>query len=363
MSLMQRNWDIFCRVIDNFGDIGVCWRLARQLVCEHGLAVRLWVDQPPTLAIMCPALQLPLVAQNIDGVEIRYWPTDFPEVSVADVVIEAFACALPERYISAMAVVEHPATWINLEYLTAESWADSCHGLASPHPRYRLTKQFFFPSFTDSARGLLREHDLIQARDRFQAQLPPRDGLEISLFCYQSAPVGALIALLAQSPTPIRCFVPPGQPLAAVTAHLVGRGPWQLGLLEITPIPFLPAAEFDQLLWRCDLNFVRGEDSLVRAIWAGQPMIWQIYEQADETHLVKLQAFLERHTDAMPAAVAAAIKAMFLAWNTGQGMEAAWGAFIGLRTEIAEQQKIWSQKRVDRNDLAANLVKFCAKGL
>ncbi|MBY0444112.1 MAG: elongation factor P maturation arginine rhamnosyltransferase EarP, partial [Burkholderiales bacterium] len=37
-------WDIFCRVIDNYGDIGVCWRLARQLSFEHGFAVRLMVD-------------------------------------------------------------------------------------------------------------------------------------------------------------------------------------------------------------------------------------------------------------------------------------------------------------------------------
>ncbi len=36
--------DIFCAVVDNYGDIGVCWRLARQLAHEHGMTVRLWVD-------------------------------------------------------------------------------------------------------------------------------------------------------------------------------------------------------------------------------------------------------------------------------------------------------------------------------
>ena len=29
---MRVTWDIFCSVVDNFGDIGVTWRLARQLV-------------------------------------------------------------------------------------------------------------------------------------------------------------------------------------------------------------------------------------------------------------------------------------------------------------------------------------------
>ena len=42
--------DLFCRVIDNWGDAGVCWRLARQLVRERGAQVRLWIDQPQVLA-------------------------------------------------------------------------------------------------------------------------------------------------------------------------------------------------------------------------------------------------------------------------------------------------------------------------
>jgi uncharacterized repeat protein (TIGR03837 family) len=55
----------------------------------------------------------------------------------------------------------------------------------------------------------------------------------------------------------------------------------------------LPQREFDHLLWACDLNFVRGEDSLVRALWAGQPFVWQIYPQHDNAHHAKLDAFLD----------------------------------------------------------------------
>ena len=44
------SWDIFCTVVDNYGDIGVCWRLARQLAAEHGFAVRLWVDDLASFA-------------------------------------------------------------------------------------------------------------------------------------------------------------------------------------------------------------------------------------------------------------------------------------------------------------------------
>jgi uncharacterized repeat protein (TIGR03837 family) len=360
MTPMLRNWDIFCQVIDNYGDIGVCWRLARQLANEHGLVVRLWVDQPEVLAAFCPVIDPSLPVSHYAGVEIRRWTPEFPEVTPADVVIEAFACELPARYQQAMATSGRQRRWINLEYLTAEPWAESCHGLASPHPSLGLTKHFFFPGFSPSTGGLLREALLIERCESWQAQ-QTRDGwLNISLFCYDSAPVGGLIDLLAASEIPIRCHVPPGQPLAAVSTCLGGSGPWQRGMLTISPIPFLPQDEFDQLLWRCDINFVRGEDSLVRAIWAGKPMIWQIYKQDDQAHLGKLAAFLDTYTQGMSASSAAALKAIFTAWNTGQGLQSAWPNFMAWREEITESHKKWRKKLLDHGDIASQLVNFCA---
>jgi uncharacterized repeat protein (TIGR03837 family) len=77
------------------------------------------------------------------------------------------------------------------------------------------------------------------------------------------------------------------------------------------PLAHMPQAEFDHLLWACDLNFVRGEDSLVRALWAGKPFIWHIYPQDDGAHLVKLGAFL----DWLQAP--ADLRAAHAAWNSG----------------------------------------------
>ena len=51
-------WDVFCAVVDNYGDIGVCWRLSRQLAAEHGIAVRLWVDDLKPFARLCPAVDV-----------------------------------------------------------------------------------------------------------------------------------------------------------------------------------------------------------------------------------------------------------------------------------------------------------------
>src|SRR3990167_4247188 len=118
----MRSWDIFCTVIDNYGDIGVCWRLARQLAAEHGLAVRLWVEDLNSLQPLSPEVDPLREAQSCRGVEVRRWPADFPATYPADVVIETFACELPERYQAAMAQREQKPVWINLEYLSAASW-------------------------------------------------------------------------------------------------------------------------------------------------------------------------------------------------------------------------------------------------
>ena len=360
MAAMQRVWDIFCRVIDNYGDIGVCWRLARQLAGEHGRAVRLWVDEPASLQAFCPAIDCAQERQFLDGIEIRHWTEQASFESVGDVVIEAFACELPAAYIQAMAVAEPKPHWINLEYLSAESWVEGCHAMASPHPALALTKHFFFPGFTASTGGLLRERDLLARRAAAQQARTAAPALHISMFCYDTAPLGELLDRMAATARPIVCHVPPGKPLAAAQAHLGGSGPWQINQLCVEPIPFLSQDDYDRLLWRCDINFVRGEDSFLRAQWAGRPFVWQIYAQAEDAHLDKLEAFLQRYTADFGEKPGRAVAAMFRAWNTGKNVAAAWNDFLAARSEIGEQTGEWTQKLAEQPDLATRLVKFCS---
>lgn len=363
MAAMQAHWDIFCRVIDNFGDIGVCWRLARQLAAEHGLRVRLWVDDLAALAPLQPGIAVDRPYQFAAGVEVCRWPADFPETEVADVVIEAFACELPATYLRAMAACQPAPGWLNLEYLSAEPWVESCHGVASPHPTLPLLKHFFFPGFTAKTGGLLRERPLLDARDTYVANLATHETLEISLFCYDTAPVGSLIDAWAASGQAIRCHVPPGKPLSAVRRHLGGDGPWQLGALEIMPIPFLAQDDYDCLLWRCDINFIRGEDSFVRAQWAGKPFIWHIYPQEDAAHLDKLDAFLDRYVHGLPSDAAEAVRNLFHAWNHGEGVAHHWSAFLAQRKTLDRHSRLWADGLAAHPDLAASLVKFCGNRL
>jgi uncharacterized repeat protein (TIGR03837 family) len=351
MAAMQLYWDIFCRVIDNYGDIGVCWRLARQLAAEHGRRVRLWVDDPASLQPLCPAVDPTANCQSVAGVEIRHWVTNVTVDRPAGVVIEAFACELPPAYLQAMAVAEPKPCWINLEYLTAEAWAEGCHGMASPHPTLPLTKYFFFPGFSAACGGLLRENGLLDLRDEFLAALSERDELEISLFCYDSAPVASLLDALSASPQAALCHVPPGKPLAAVEAHLGGQDSWRHGNAQVEPIAFRPLDDYDHL---------RGEDSFVRAQWAARPFVWQIYEQDEEAHLVKLEAFLGRYCAEMKPALAGVVRRMFVAWNTEGDVAAAWQDFVEHRQEIADHNRRWADRLASAPDLATALVNFCA---
>jgi uncharacterized repeat protein (TIGR03837 family) len=357
---MQLHWDIFCRVIDNYGDIGVCWRLARQLAGEHGKHVRLWLDDLNSLQPLCPAIDIALARQHCSGVQIIHWNDNTAVDSVGEVVIEAFACEPLEAYVAAMARATPKPCWINLEYLTAERWAESFHGLASPHPVLPLTKYFYFPGFTAATGGLLREQKLFAERDKAITQLAGRQGLDISLFCYDTAPVSEFLELLAESSTEIRLHVAPGQALAAVTAHLGGAGPWQLGPLRILPFAFLAQDDYDRLLWRCDINFVRGEDSFVRAQWAAKPFVWQIYRQEDNAHLIKLEAFLDRYIDDLSPVGANAAVDLFRAWNSNGDLRQAWRDFIAAKAEIAQHNRHRADQLAEQDNLAQSLVKFCA---
>ena len=65
-----KRWDVFCRVVDNYGDAGVCWRLARQLAIEHGCDVTLWIDRLETLARFQPGIDVEATTQSVAGITI-----------------------------------------------------------------------------------------------------------------------------------------------------------------------------------------------------------------------------------------------------------------------------------------------------
>lgn len=368
--------DIFCNVVDNYGDIGVCWRLARQLANEHGLDVRLWVDDLRSFGKLCPEVEVALDEQCRRGVEVRRWTVDFPTVEPAGLVIEAFACRLPQSYVEAMAAREVKPVWLNLEYLSAEDWVEGCHKLPSPHPSLPLTKYFFFPGFTAKTGGLLLERDLLARRDAFQSDaealqhywrnlgVPQRteDELRISLFGYENEAMDELLRVWERGGQPVTCLLPEGRSLPQVAAFFgqeAGKAGdvWQRGQLRVHVLPFVEQERYDELLWACDVNFVRGEDSCVRAQWAAKPFIWQIYPQHDGVHLEKLEALRTHYAEGLAPESAQAVKDLWLAWNGGPDIASAWQHFAAQRGVLARHGMAWA-RHLANNNLALNLLDF-----
>jgi uncharacterized repeat protein (TIGR03837 family) len=347
-------WDLFCRVIDNFGDIGVCWRLAADLGVR-GQSVRLWVDDLAPLAWMAP--------EGAANVQCLPWTTDSPMPEPGDVVVEAFGCDPPPAFVARMASRPHPPLWLNLEYLSAEPYVRRSHGLRSPQqagPGRGLDKWFFYPGFEQDTGGLLREPGLLEARRRFDAPawlrsrgIEPRpDERVLSLFCYDSAPVASLLRQLGGAPALL--LVTPGAARRALDATLARAGaPAGLRCIDL---PWLSQRDYDHLLWSCDLNFVRGEDSFVRAHWAGAPFVWQIYPQHDAAHATKLAAFLDCMLADSEPALGAAVRSLWLGWNGLAAPPQTWPEPTAWRALALR----WREGQLAMADLGTQLLGFVA---
>lgn len=376
----SKRWDIFCHVIDNYGDAGVCWRLAQQLAHEFGLQVRVWIDDLAVLQKFCPDIALQRARQISAGVTVCHWTQPLPQpIEAAAVVIEAFACALPDEYLAAMR--RQRSLWINLEYLSAESWVADCHGLPSPqggsrHQSAALNKFFFFPGFRAGTGGVLGERDLPQRRRAFQcaeegdvflrrwgAKVPPH-ATRVSLFAYRDAPIEPLLRAWSTQTAAIFCFVPEGQPLAAVSAFfgedLSAGAIRTAGALTAIVLPFMSQDDYDRLLWSCDINFVRGEDSFVRAQWAGRPLVWQIYAQPERAHWPKLEAFLGLYCEGLSPLSVTALRDFWYAWNGAGDIGAAWRAYTETLPALRAAAADWAVRLESGTNLAAALVQFCA---
>ena len=363
--------DVFCRVVDNFGDAGVAWRLARQLAAEHGVEVTLWIDAPATLVRMVEGFDPARTEALYDGVRIERLDdaADTAVDALPAIVVEAFGCGLPPAYLNRMAAAPVQPAWINLEYLSAEPWIESVHGLPSPHPRLPLTRRFFFPGFTAATGGLLRERDLFARRDAFRGVDRAPRPFTVTLFCYPNPALPGLLDAWSSASATL-CRVPEGVATAGLAAWL-GRPPpppgssTTRGRLTIETVPFGTQDQYDRLLWGADFNFVRGEDSFVRAQWAARPLAWHAYPQSGDAHLVKLDAFLDRYDAGLATDAAAAMGALSRAWNRGDGpaAAAAWPALHAAHATLREHAERWSAALGALPDLAGNLLDFCRNRL
>lgn len=331
---------LFCRVIDNFGDAGVAWRLASSLRQETGATVHLYIDDITTLAPLNHAIDPALPIQDTDGVKVVHWMEDalmrFDDTPPPDCVIELFGCDLPPEV--HMVIRDHAALWLNWEYLTAETWAENMHLLPSPQTD-GTEKFFYFMGFSEQSGGLLREqgagvrHQESGIQLSSQAENLPAGHASDSTRRAMSDTLHSVSVYLFGYTSPVwadwlKCWQDLDQPL---TVSLAGKqvtaalrqtaflpadalqktdSVWCSGALTLRQVPFVPQAEFDAVLQAADIVVVRGEDSFVRAQWAAKPFFWHIYPQAEQAHLTKLNAFWDLVYPYFPPIIATAHRAL-----------------------------------------------------
>ncbi|MFZ9958678.1 MAG: elongation factor P maturation arginine rhamnosyltransferase EarP [Burkholderiaceae bacterium] len=301
-----RNAIILCKVIDNFGDIGVCLRLALGLM-DRGCAVTLVTDRPDLAERMASAAAVNLVS----------WDTvtaNPHSVSLSEdmLVIEAFQVTPPSSFLQACPPKLHR---VCLDYLATEAWAEGLQGMPAPDPAFPAHSRIWLaPSFCTSGPGLIR--------GRWEEiDTETRTAMRQRLVVYGAdwVPLGDQGATGNSDPNS-GAGVPAADRFDASRAFLVfafgyDDAPWHT-LAEVMQQEGLPEGfdricfvkplgldfslrEFDAVLQSCDLNFVRGEDSFVRAHYAAAgrwqvPFVWQPYRQTAGAHLDKLAAWQRR---------------------------------------------------------------------
>ena len=315
---------ILCKVVDNFGDIGVVYRLAR------------------ALSDLRPELELTLVVSNLDSFHKMASQID-PKKTIQDfryknstwkildwnletesgkrkteneeqlltpdcsVILECFQCGRPDWLENILFAPDFAQTVqiIQIDYLTAEDYADEFHLLKSGTRKTNIKKIFFMPGFTPKTGGLIiNDQPVINSENPGFSSLT-QQAFKIFFFAYEddcTSVVNGISAFQDKMREMNKEF--------SVTVYLAdGKScvPFERSWkkinspFKIEKIPFLQQEEFDYFIAQMDFLFVRGEDSLARAALTGLPYVWQAYKQDENYQLVKVNALLERMKESFGA--------------------------------------------------------------
>ena len=351
-----------CKVIDFFGDIGVAWRIAKQLKVDFNIEVHLLVDDLVTTKRLIPSIDLSLQKQTINGINICH--CDFSEDSTSlppppDFVFNLFNIDLPHSYKTL--IKRKKSKYIAIEYLSAEPWVDNFHLKPSIDPRSGLIKTYFYPGFTNQTKSLIREKGLFLRREAFNQSRRKKfiqslggdpNLYSISLFYYPIQKIEVFLDVIDHINKPAQFFIP-----QYLFDLLKLKNNYQF--IHIIPYPFLNHDDFDNLLWSCDLNFVRGEDSWTRAIWAGKPFIWQPYIQENNIHLIKLKAFLKRYCEACDQDLSEILIKMHDDWSNNKFNEVLWRDFFKQQARLETFVLKQSHHYFKEASFVESLVDYC----
>ncbi len=346
--------DVFCNVIDNFGDAGFSLRLSRTLA-ETGRQIRLFCNDIATLNTIISKSDL----EN-PRLSIAPWPKAH-EYSPAKTVIEAFSCRLNDELTNLLK--EGHSLVIELDYLTAEKFAEDCHGLSSSSDG--LNSYFFFPGFTHRTGGLIFEEEFknkVLATNKLNDE--SKSSIKATLFSYENKKVKDVFDNFIKSELDVDLIVFEGKPLENINKQYglnleVGQGT-RFGSINIQATAMTDQSGYDERLLDADFNMIRGEESAVRGMLCGKPFLWHIYPQDENAHIVKLNALFDRMLDELPATMHQSIEIIRNFNLEYNGIDTGF-ALPSIKSFINSWHEVtlaWAQHLFSLGSLTSNLMQF-----
>ena len=281
--------DIFCQVIDNYGDVGVTYRLAREFKRVYpNKKLRFVINQTEELNLI----------RKSEDIEIILYKDISKIENSADLIIESFGCEIPKKYMDK--ALKNSKLIINLEYFSAEKWVDDFH-LQESFLGGNLKKNFFIPGLSEKSGGILLDNEFLERKKKVEANkeyylekfgIKEKYDLIGSVFSYEKN-FDSLIEELKKLDKKVILLILSEKTQKNFIKYFDNGNNYDK--IKFVKLPFFTYDKYEELLALCDFNLVRGEDSFVRALLLGKPFLWHIYPQDENTHIKKLESFLEKY--------------------------------------------------------------------
>ena len=360
---------ILCKVVDNYGDVGFAYRLARALsALDDSVHIRFVIDNLASFALLASGIDSHAVVQQYGNWTVFDWNaadacSAFFSKAMPKIVLQCFQCPYPEWLEALLFDKKNTAVVhvVNIDYLTAEDYAEEFHCLKSLTRSSRIQKVNFMPGFTSKTGGLIL--------DRKPACVPAKknpDEFSVLIFGYvrDYAPiVRALCAFEAEKRKSDERFK-----LCAYAAAGQGQDAFMKAYADSNAhfaaerLPFLVQNEWDDLFYAMDALFIRGEDSLSRACLSGIPFVWQAYPQEDDYQRVKVEALLHRIKDFFPRDDFAIVENAWTLYNiSGTAFcdtEKALFAFLEASCRIKKYFAAFASALIANGDFARSLLDY-----
>ncbi len=308
--------DIFCEIIDNFGDIGVVYRVSKELKkIFQNVRIIIVLNRLEEFKAINKRVK-DVDYQEIDGliyITEKYLEDNIDSFGTADIFIEAFGCNVFEGYIKK--AKESSKLWINLEYLSGEKWIEDFHLQESLIDSKTLKKIFYMPGFSEKSGGVIIDSSFLERKEygaenrekvleKYFPNCDFNNKLVGTIFSYERNFENLLDVLKDYGKETFLILM--GEKTHKSFSEILQKKLTEnFGKIvkydKITMLyaDFLSQEEYEEVISAVDFNFTRGEDSFVRGILLGKPFMWHIYLQEEKAHMDKIKAFTERFKESV----------------------------------------------------------------